>query len=184
MNSTACCAAMASGSASGSILRLIALVVSFVCERRGDAGIVAYHVCAVGRIHQSGGLGTETRVVNRAVAGDDRLRMAYFDYLVIKLVADQSVAIGQPYCPRRQRRRIDARASVREVLPDVVVEAIHFNDPVVIGIGKEGIAVGEPAGEGDAAGGSVDGKRGDDVTRSGVRDLDGAVVVLVGDKNM
>src|SRR6516162_7414351 len=87
-------------------------------EGRRDSGIVADHVRAVRRVHLAGIAGTEARVVDRAVTGDDLLRRIDLNHLVVELIADQRVAVGQAHRARRERRRIAARAGVGEVIPD------------------------------------------------------------------
>src|SRR6266567_5964014 len=153
-------------------------------KRRRDAGIVSDHICAVGRIRLNGRAGAKARVVDYAVAGHDRLRGINLDHLVVESVADQGVAVGQPHRARRQRRWIAARTRVGEVLPEHFVVGINFDDATVVRVGKQGMAVGEPARESDSADGAAGGKGRDDLARGGVRDLDGAVVVLVGDEDV
>src|SRR3989441_5823100 len=94
------------------------------------------------------------------------------------------MAAGQPHGARRQRRRIAAETGVGEVLPDRVVLGIDFDDATVVGVSEQSIAVGEPARESEAADRPVGAKGRDDAARGGVRDLDGAVVVLVGDEDV
>src|SRR5467141_1405139 len=98
---------------------------------------------------------------------------------MIKLIADQRVAICQAHCACRKRGRIAARTIVGEVLPEDVTGYVGFHNAAVVGVGDERVAVGEAAGkshaaEERAAGGS---ERVDDSARSGMRDLEGLVVV-------
>src|SRR5260370_23445897 len=89
---------------------LLSLAKSVQSEARGrsDAGVVADHICAIWRIHFNGGLGTKARIVNCAVAGDNDFRHGDFDDLVIKLIADSSIAVSYPDCSGRHRRRLAA----------------------------------------------------------------------------
>ena len=72
-------------------------------------------------------------------------------------------------------------------MPEVGSGFIGFDDAAVVGVGDEGVAVRKPAGEGDAAEGDVvdgAGERSYNLTRSLVRDLNRAVVVLIRNENM
>src|SRR5258708_17996678 len=155
-------------------------------ERRRNAGIIPDHIRAIGRIHLNGRAGAKARIVDRAVAGNDLARsgMRDFDHLVVELVGDQCVAVGKPHRACRQGRRIAARTRVGGVLPDRTVLGIDFDNAVVVGVGEQRVAVGQPTRESDTADGAPGGKRLDDLARSGVRNLDRAVVVLVRDKNI
>jgi hypothetical protein len=75
---------------------------AIVSKRWGDTNVDADHVCAVRPIKPLRGiLRAETYLVYIAVAGHDVPRVADFDDSVIKLITNQSVAVSQPYCPRR-----------------------------------------------------------------------------------
>src|SRR5258708_1848690 len=105
---------------------------------------------------------------------------------MIELIADQRVAICQAYRARGKRHWVAARTDVGNVLPDHVASFIGFPNAAVVGVRDERMAVGEAAGkshaaESQAASGSV---RVDDRARHGVRDLEGLVVVLVGDEDV
>src|SRR5258708_39784743 len=105
---------------------------------------------------------------------------------MIELITDQRVAICQAHRAGGKRGRIAARTIVGEVLPEHVAGYIGFNNAAVVGVRDKRMAVGKAAGkshaaESQAAGGS---ERVDDSARSGMRDLEGLVVVLVGDEDV
>jgi len=167
---------------------LLLLIVSvLVVNGRSDARIVADHVCAVWPIHALGDvLRAETWLVNITIAGDNVARRIDRDYLVIELIADQRVAICQADRAGWEGHWITARADIGEEVPEVGPSFIGFDDAAVVGVGDEGIAVGEAAGkghtaEGDAAGLCIGVH---DSARHGVRDFKGLVVVLVGDEDV
>ena len=103
---------------------------------------------------------------------------------IIELVADQGVAIGQPdgasglgcgdaHCPGTVRR-----SRVRgEILPDDLVGGVDLHDAGVAGVGEEGVAVGEAAGEGEGVHRATGGKSVDDLIGAG--DFEGAAVALI-----
>src|SRR5260370_699291 len=106
--------------------------------------------------------------------------------MMIKLIADQRVAICQAHCACRKRGRIAARTIVGEVLPEYVAGYVGFDNAAVVGVGDERVAVGKAAGKSHtakrrAASGS---ERGDDSAWHGVGDLDGLVVVFVRDEDV
>src|SRR5258708_32055928 len=79
------------------------------------------------------------------------------------------------------------RAGIGEVVPEVSSGFIGFDDAAVVGVGDEGVAVRDPACEGDAAEGDAAdgaGERGDNLTRRLLRDLNRAVVVLIRNENV
>ena len=71
-------------------------------------------------------------------------------------------------------------------MPEVGSGFIGFDDAAVVGVGDEGVAVGEPAGKGHTAEGYTASLcvRVHDSAWSGVRDFKGLVVVLVGDEDV
>ena len=72
-------------------------------------------------------------------------------------------------------------------MPEVGSGFIGFDDAAVIGVGDEGVSAREPACEGDAAEGYAADRAGEcgyNFTRSPVRDLNRAVVVLVRNENV
>ncbi len=87
--------------------------------------------------------GAIARVVDLAVAANDRHRLTDLDHLVVELIADQRVAVGQPHGTRRQGRWIAAWTRVGNELPDWVVFAIDFDNATVVGVGEQGVAVGQ-----------------------------------------
>ena len=66
---------------------------------------------------------------------------------VVKLVADNRVAILQPYCSGWRRSTIAIYIGIGEVLPNDLIVTIHFHNSTIIRICNEGIAIGEPAGK-------------------------------------
>jgi hypothetical protein len=155
-------------------------------EWGSDAGVVADYVGAVRRIHHTGIRGAKARDVDRAEAANDLLRLIDLDHLVVELIADEGVAVGQAHRARRERRWIAARARVGDVLVawNRIVVAIDFDDAAVVGVSDQGVAVGQTARESDSTNRAVSGKGLHDRARHGVRDLDGAVVVFVGDEDV
>src|SRR5258708_32043527 len=108
-------------------------------ERRRDAGIVADYIGAVRRVHYGRVVKVEARRVDGAVAGDNVARRIDTDDLVVELVADQSVAIGQTDCARRRGSWIAACTGIREEMPKVGTRFISFANTAVIQVRVESI---------------------------------------------
>ncbi len=154
-------------------------------ERWRDAGVVADCVGAVGCIQfGQGGVRVEAGIVDRAVSGDDLLGIVNIEHLIVELVGDQSVAVGETNSASGSGSRIAARAIAGGELPDDRVGGIDFDDEIVASIGKKSVAVRKATGESHGAGGSSSGERRDDGAGRTVhvRDFDDALVGLIGDQ--
>ena len=155
--------------------------------RRGEAGIVVEHICAVRPIYTLGDvLGPKTWLVNIAVAGDYVAQRIDSNYLVIELIADERISVCKSHSAGWKGHRVAAWADVGEEVPEVDSGFIGFDDAAVVGVGDERVAVGESACKGHAAERHAASLRVrvHNSAWSGVRDLKGLVGVLVGDQDV
>jgi hypothetical protein len=115
---------------------------------------------------------------------NDVLMLVDLDDLVVELIADQDAAVAEHDGPSLQRHGHAAGPGVRRVVEHDILGVRHEQDADVVGVGDQGVTVGQPAGERGPA--QLRAGRAavlpDDVAGAG--HLDDPVVVLVGDQDV
>jgi hypothetical protein len=74
------------------------------------------------------------------------------DHTVVELICNKRVTIAQPHGPGRQRHRVAPGHGVRCVLPYDLVGAVDLNDPIIVRVRNQCVAIVKPTGKSDAAG--------------------------------
>ena len=170
----------------GSIIGIIVEV-----KRWRQTGVIANNFRVVGRIQPFlSCMGIVADVVTdwvptcegKSVAGDDLASRIDTNYAVVKLIADQRVAVVEPHRPSGRRCGDTEGVGIRDVLPNHLVVGIYLDGAGVACISKQGVPVNEATGERDGSQRSTCRKGFDDLM--GASDLDGPIIVFVGNQNV